>query len=195
MLVILSSPKRYIALTGVGHFWHFAPANEHHCTAGEPGSVRHLIVRARQRSVQQLRRSPPVGAMPHHLPLLNVGHSDPSREREDLMFENLTFRRGRTAICAGKPGSEGITVKGCKIRDVVYGINTGSENSRAWCIADTISEFRPDRTPFGRCTRLHGTITIFVIPIGCWPLFYQVLQSRNLEFASNCPEWHRSGHR
>lgn len=53
-----------------------------------------------------------------------------------LMFENLTFRRGRTAIYAGKPGSKGITVKNCRIRDVVYGVNTGSENSRGWYIAD-----------------------------------------------------------
>jgi hypothetical protein len=53
-----------------------------------------------------------------------------------LMFENLTFRSGRTAIYAGKPGSKGITVRNCRIRDVVYGINTGSENSRNWYIAD-----------------------------------------------------------
>ena len=55
---------------------------------------------------------------------------------EYIMFENLTFRKGRTAIYAGKPGSKGITVKNCKIRDVVYGVNTGSENSRGWYIAD-----------------------------------------------------------
>jgi hypothetical protein len=52
------------------------------------------------------------------------------------MFENLTFCSGRTAIYAGRPGSKGITVKNCRIRDVVYGINTGSENSRGWYIAD-----------------------------------------------------------
>jgi hypothetical protein len=57
-------------------------------------------------------------------------------QADHLMFENLTFCRARTAIYAGKPGSKGITVKGCKIRDVVYGINTGSENSRGWYIAD-----------------------------------------------------------
>ena len=55
---------------------------------------------------------------------------------DHLMFENLTFRGGRTAIYSGKPGSKGITVKSCKIRDVVYGINTSSENSQGWYIAD-----------------------------------------------------------
>jgi hypothetical protein len=30
-----------------------------------------------------------------------------------LMFENLTFRNGRTAIYAGKPGSKNITVRNC----------------------------------------------------------------------------------
>jgi len=53
-----------------------------------------------------------------------------------LLFENLTFRGARTAIYAGKPGSVGLTVKHCKIQDVVFGINTLSENSRDWYIAD-----------------------------------------------------------
>jgi hypothetical protein len=53
-----------------------------------------------------------------------------------LMFENLTFCNGRTAIYAGKPGCREITVKGCRIRNVVSGINTGSENSQNWYIAD-----------------------------------------------------------
>jgi hypothetical protein len=53
-----------------------------------------------------------------------------------LLFENLTFRQAQRAIYSGKPGSVGITVRRCKIRDVVYGINTYSENSRDWYIAD-----------------------------------------------------------
>ena len=66
------------------------------------------------------------------------GKSDVVRISGDghLMFENLTFRNARTAIYAGKPGCQGITVRGCRIRDVVSGINTGSENSRDWYIAD-----------------------------------------------------------
>ncbi len=53
-----------------------------------------------------------------------------------LMFENLTIRHGRTAIYAGKPGSQHITIKSCKIRDVVYGINTAAAHSSHWYIAD-----------------------------------------------------------
>jgi hypothetical protein len=52
-------------------------------------------------------------------------------------FENLTFRKAHTAIYAAKPGgSQGLVVRGCKIHDVVYGINTGCENSTDWYIAD-----------------------------------------------------------
>ncbi|MGE0757112.1 MAG: hypothetical protein AB7F89_03605 [Pirellulaceae bacterium] len=53
-----------------------------------------------------------------------------------LHFENLTFRRARTAIYAGKPGSIGLVVRKCRIQEVVYGINTLSETSRNWYIAD-----------------------------------------------------------
>ncbi len=54
-----------------------------------------------------------------------------------LHFERLTFRNAQMAIYASKPGgSEGLVVRQCKIHDVVYGINTGSENSRNWYIAD-----------------------------------------------------------
>ena len=52
------------------------------------------------------------------------------------MFEDLTFRNAQTAIYSGKPGSVGITVRRCRIDDVVNGINTQSENSRNWYIAD-----------------------------------------------------------
>ena len=54
-----------------------------------------------------------------------------------LHFERLTFRNAQMAIYASKPGgSEGLVVRQCKIHDVVYGINTGCENSRNWYIAD-----------------------------------------------------------
>ena len=54
-----------------------------------------------------------------------------------LHFERLTFRSAHTAIYAAKPGgSQGLVVRGCRIHDVVYGINTGCENSTDWYIAD-----------------------------------------------------------
>ncbi|MHC4692496.1 MAG: right-handed parallel beta-helix repeat-containing protein [Planctomycetota bacterium] len=54
-----------------------------------------------------------------------------------LHFEQLTFRHAHTAIYAAKPGgSQGLVVRGCRIHDVVYGINTGCENSSYWYIAD-----------------------------------------------------------
>jgi hypothetical protein len=54
-----------------------------------------------------------------------------------LHFERLTFRNAQMAIYAARPGgSKGLVVRGCRIHDVVYGINTGCENSRGWYIAD-----------------------------------------------------------
>ncbi|NIP28584.1 MAG: hypothetical protein GWN67_28025, partial [Phycisphaerae bacterium] len=54
-----------------------------------------------------------------------------------IHFERLTFRNAQMAIYAGKPGgSKGLVVRGCRIHDVVYGINTGCENSSDWYIAD-----------------------------------------------------------
>jgi len=54
-----------------------------------------------------------------------------------LHFERLTFRNAQMAVYAAKPGgSEGLVIRQCKISDVVYGINTGCENSRNWYIAD-----------------------------------------------------------
>ena len=54
-----------------------------------------------------------------------------------LHFEGLTFRNAHTAVYAAKPGgSDGLVIHRCKIHDVVYGINTGCENSRNWYIAD-----------------------------------------------------------
>ncbi|MBN2315826.1 MAG: hypothetical protein JXM79_17990 [Sedimentisphaerales bacterium] len=54
-----------------------------------------------------------------------------------LYFENLTFRHAHTAVYAAKPGgSDGLVIRLCKIHDVVYGINTGCENSRNWIITD-----------------------------------------------------------
>ena len=55
---------------------------------------------------------------------------------DHLTFEALTFRGARTAIYSGRPGSVGITIQRCRIRDVVTGINTQSEHSRNWYIAD-----------------------------------------------------------
>jgi hypothetical protein len=55
---------------------------------------------------------------------------------DHLMFEDLTFRHAHTAIYSGKPGSAGITIRRCRIHDVVNGINTQAENSREWYIAD-----------------------------------------------------------
>ena len=52
-------------------------------------------------------------------------------------FERLTFRNAQMAIYAAKPGgSKGLVVCGCRIHNVVYGINTGCENSSDWYIAD-----------------------------------------------------------
>ena len=54
-----------------------------------------------------------------------------------LHFERLTFRNAQMAVYAAKPGgSQGLVVRGCRIHDVVYGINTGCENSSDWYIAD-----------------------------------------------------------
>ena len=54
-----------------------------------------------------------------------------------LHFERITFRRAQMAVYAAKPGgSRGLVVRGCKIHEVVYGINTGCENSQNWYIAD-----------------------------------------------------------
>jgi hypothetical protein len=55
---------------------------------------------------------------------------------DHLLFEDLTFRSAHTAIYSGKPGSAGITIRRCRIHDVVNGINTQAENSREWYIAD-----------------------------------------------------------
>ena len=54
-----------------------------------------------------------------------------------LHFDRLTFRGAQMAVYAAKPGgSEGLVIRRCKINDVVYGINTGCENSKNWYIAD-----------------------------------------------------------
>jgi hypothetical protein len=54
-----------------------------------------------------------------------------------LHFERLTFRNAQMAVYAAKPGgSRGLVIRGCKIHDVVYGINTGCENSSDWYISD-----------------------------------------------------------
>jgi hypothetical protein len=54
-----------------------------------------------------------------------------------VYFERLTFRNAQMAIYAAKPGgSQGLVVRGCRIHNVVYGINTGCENSANWYISD-----------------------------------------------------------
>jgi len=54
-----------------------------------------------------------------------------------LHFEGLTFRSAQMAVYVAKPGgSEGLVIRGCRIYDVVYGINTGCPNSKNWYIAD-----------------------------------------------------------
>ncbi len=55
---------------------------------------------------------------------------------DHLMFEGLTFQNAHTAIYSGKPGSAGITVRHCRIRNVVNGINTQAVDSRNWVVAD-----------------------------------------------------------
>ena len=54
-----------------------------------------------------------------------------------IHFERMTFRNAQMAIYAARPaGSVGLVVRGCRIKDVVYGINTGCENCSNWYIAD-----------------------------------------------------------
>jgi len=58
-----------------------------------------------------------------------------------LIFEDLTIRRVRTAIDAGgrrDPGASWLTVRRCRIDEVIKGIWTLSENSQSWYIADNI---------------------------------------------------------
>ena len=56
---------------------------------------------------------------------------------DHIHFENLVFRGAHMAVYAAKPGSsDGLVIRRCKIRDVVYGVNTGCENSKNWYIAD-----------------------------------------------------------
>ena len=63
------------------------------------------------------------------------------RAADHLMFQNITFRHARTALLAGKkggPGASGLTVRRCRIEDVIYGINSTSEKSEGWYIADNV---------------------------------------------------------
>lgn len=56
-----------------------------------------------------------------------------------LTIEDLTLRRTRTAISAGGkggPGVVGLVVRRCRINEAILGINTLSENSAGWFIAD-----------------------------------------------------------
>ena len=55
---------------------------------------------------------------------------------DHLVFEDLVFRNAHTAIYSGKPGSNGITVRRCRIEGVITGIATHSEKSRNWLVTD-----------------------------------------------------------
>ena len=57
---------------------------------------------------------------------------------DHVWFEDLTFRRARNAILAGKrnAGASGLVVRRCKIEDVITGITTYSADSADWYIAD-----------------------------------------------------------
>ncbi|HZO52715.1 MAG TPA: hypothetical protein VFB63_08360 [Bryobacteraceae bacterium] len=58
-----------------------------------------------------------------------------------LMFEDLTLRHAKHAILGGakgSPGAPGLTVRRCRISDVIFGVTTASENSRDWYIADNV---------------------------------------------------------
>jgi len=74
---------------------------------------------------------------------------------DHLMFEDLTLRRAHTAIrggARGGPGASWLTVRRCRIEDVVNGVWTFSENSQNWHIADNVitgtnEVWYPRRTP------------------------------------------------
>jgi len=69
----------------------------------------------------------------HKVDLLNVESTD------GLYFEGITFRHARMVMAGGRkngPGATNLTVRRCKIEDAIYGVNTYSENSRNWYIAD-----------------------------------------------------------
>jgi hypothetical protein len=61
-----------------------------------------------------------------------------------LILENLVFRNAATAINTDsmttppgvRPGAKWITIRGCRIENVIYGISTSSENSQNWTIVD-----------------------------------------------------------
>ncbi len=56
-----------------------------------------------------------------------------------LMFEDLTFRNANHAILGGRKGGPGapyLTIRRCRIQEVVYGVTTASENSVGWYIVD-----------------------------------------------------------
>lgn len=62
-------------------------------------------------------------------------------QADHLVFEDLVLRRAHTAIRGGSkgdPGASWLTVRRCRIEDVVNGLRTYSENSRNWYIADNV---------------------------------------------------------
>jgi hypothetical protein len=81
----------------------------------------------------------------HKTDLLNIQRAD------HLLFEDLTLRHASHAILAGRknePGASYLTVRRCKIEDVIYGISTYSENSSYWYIADnTLTGINPTWYP------------------------------------------------
>ncbi len=61
------------------------------------------------------------------------------RRADHVMFEGVRFRKARTALLAGTKnghGASGLTVRRCRIEDVIFGINSTSERSEGWYIAD-----------------------------------------------------------
>ncbi len=71
----------------------------------------------------------------HATGLLDIQNAD------YLMFEHLTFRNAGTALIAGKkngPGASHLTVRHCRIENVIRGINSTSERSENWYIADNV---------------------------------------------------------
>ena len=63
------------------------------------------------------------------------------RQADNLVFENLTFRRANIAVNGGKkggPGASGLTIRRCRIEDVISGIWTTSEDSTRWYLADNV---------------------------------------------------------
>jgi len=63
------------------------------------------------------------------------------RGADHIHVEDLTLRRGDTAIHAGSKGEVGsshVVVRRCRIEDIVSGIWTSSEDAASWFVADNV---------------------------------------------------------